>query len=357
MPLRPGWLRRVVMTTPSQLRAADSARAVSDAALGVLRRVRADDPDTESAVDRLELQLRLAAEEAVQGFEDESTVTEADLLATAASQLGIGLTALSAEVALSTPRDAATLESSSQDLGRLADALERPPQRPDWVQGFDADGAQPAGLADAAAAALDRMTSVAASVVTVVLDKALKPLVAKVPDGMQATLADWDIPGRIARWGLRAIRRSLDLLSRLIDSAAIERLRKQIDDVLSRLGQGEDRTVVAGWAIGADAVRAIPSVERSADGRAIGVRQLAELSERFDKLCDLLRRIAGLIVSIGPVLALLSVPHAGLIVPVGLILVVGAVLMLGRDYTGATDLPGSVLGVRLILEGKVDDGA
>lgn len=345
------------MTTPAQLRAADSARAVSDAALGVLRRVRADDPDTESAVDRLELQLRLAAAEAVQGFEDETAVTEVDLLATAASQLGIGLTALSAEAALATPRDAATLEDSSQHLGRLADVLERPAEQPDRVQGFDADAAEPAGLADAAVAALDRMTAAAAAAVTAVLDKTLKPLVAKVPDGMRTTIIDWDVPGRIARWGLRAIRRSLDLLSRLVDSTAIDRMRKQIDDVLGRLGRGEDRTVVAGWAIGADSVRPIAAVERSEEGRSRAVRQLADLSERFDKLCDLLRRIASLIVSIGPVLALFSVPHVAVITPIGLALVVGAVLMLGRDYTGATDLPGSVLGVRLVLEGRLDDRA
>ena len=345
------------MTTPTQLRAADSARAVRDAALGVLRRVRADAPDTEAAVDRLELQLRLAADEAVQGFDDETEVTEVDLLATAASQLGIGLTALSAEAALSAPRDAATLENSSQDLGRLADALERPADRPGWVQGFDADDAQPAGLADAAGAALDRMTAVAASVVTAVLDKTLKPLVAKVPDGMRTTMVDWDVPGRIARWGLRAIRRSLDLLSRLVDSAAIDRMRKQIDDVLGRLGRGEDRTVVAGWAIGADSVRAIAATERSDEDRSRAVRQLADLSERFDKLCDLLRRIANLVVSIGPVLALFSVPHVAVIIPIGLTLVIGAVLMLGRDYTGATDLPGAVLGVRLVLEGQLDGRA
>jgi len=57
------------------------------------------------------------------------------------------------------------------------------------------------------------------------------------------------------------------------------------------------------------------------------------------------------LVGLGGLLALLHVtlPHSLTVTTIGLALVLGAAVVIGRDYTGASDLPGRVRGVRLVL--------
>ena len=337
------------MIGQGELRAAESARGVSDAAAALLRRVRTNG-DAEEAVDRLELQLRAATDAAVQGFDDQTAVTDTDLLATAAAQLTIGLTAFAAESTLDGSSDAAEFAAATANLERLANALERPDPIGE-VQGFEQDGTPGDDLRTVASSSLTSMTSAACDVLNAVLDKTLRPLLSKVPDEIVTTVTEWDVPGRLARWGVRAVKRGFELLAMFVNSAAIERIRDQLDSVLGRLGHGEDQAVLTSWAIGADSVRDTAEVPRSATARATAIRDLGELAQRFGKLCELLRRIGLAVVSLGAVLALLHIAGTA-IVTAGLVLVIAAVLVLGRDYTGASDLPGPVVGVRLILEGR-----
>jgi hypothetical protein len=342
----------------SRTTAVEGARSIGNAASALLRTVGTDQGNLETSLERLELNAVRAVDQSTQRFDAGTSgePTEEDMLVVALSQLSIGNTLLAAESAVASPQQTDRLRSAVTELETMADALEAEDALPTLVQGFDTspDGSL-LGVVDAALAALDEMASTAADVATAVLDKALKPLVERVP----ATLRDLggelnlDIPGRLARWGLRAVRGGLDLLLQLVDLEAVERVRARIDQVLARLGQGEDSVVLAGWAIGADAVRAILSDRDPSQRteREALVRELAELTERFGRLCRLLRRIAVAVASLAATLALLHIalPQAVAVTTLGLVLVLAAVVVVGRDYTGASDLPGRVRGVRLLV--------
>lgn len=350
------------MESTARTNSVQDARSVGNAASALLRKVRSGQGDVETALDRLELNAVRAIESPVQGFDTGpgGQPTDEDVLAVALSQLGIGNTLLAAESAVASPEQTDRLESAVLALEGTADALEAEDAESALVQGFDTSpGGVPLPLVDAARTALDEMASTAAEVATAVLDKTLQPIVQRVPDPLPSLgeELDLDIPGRLTRWGLRAVRRGLDLLLRLVDLQAIERVRGRIDQVLARLGQGEDGTVLAGWAIGADAVRAsLTDRAPSEVGHSALVQELADLTERFLRLCRLLRRVAVVIAGLAATLALLhvTVPHALALTTLGLVLVLGAVVIVGRDYTGATDLPGRVRGVRLVV-GAVRD--
>jgi hypothetical protein len=201
------------------------------------------------------------------------------------------------------------------------------------------------------------MSSSAAVVLTAVLDKTLKPLLEKVPEGLSdlVSFLDEEASGRLLRWGLRAVRQGLDILLGLVDLPVVERVRNRIDEVLEQLGQGRDAAVVAGWAIGAVDVRpavAVAEMARPEHGRherLLG--DLSMLAERFSRLCALLRRIAVAVTGLATALAVAGVTaaHALAVTTLGLVLVLGALVVLGRDHTGSLDLPGRSRGVRLLL--------
>ena len=67
----------------------------------------------------------------------------------------------------------------------------------------------------------------------------------------------------------------------------------------------------------------------------------------------MLRRVAIAMVDLAATMAMLSVtiPHAALLTTSVLVLVIAAVVLLGREYTGAWDLPGPVRGVLLVATG------
>ena len=348
------------MTSSAVTDAVRDARSVGGAADAVLRAIRSN-RDPGPALDRLELQAARVVGDSVQGFDaDGAEPSEQDLLATAVTQLGIGTTLLHTEAAAAAPapapaRPVAELQSAVTTLERTADALEAQAAPAPLAQGFDTrPGGAPLPVADAALAALAEMAGAAADVATAILDRTLKPLVDRVPAALRDFGAelDLDIPGRLARWGLRAVRKGLDLLLRLVDLAAVERYRERLDAVLARLGQGEDAAVLTGWAIGVEEVRA--DLTASGAGRAVDealVAELARLADRFAELCRLLSKVAGLIAGLATALALFQVtlPHAAAVTAVGLVLVLAAAVALGRDYTGASDLPGRVHGVGVLL--------
>jgi hypothetical protein len=135
----------------------------------------------------------------------------------------------------------------------------------------------------------------------------------------------------------------------------VERARDRIDHVLERLGHGSDIALLTGWAIGTvDVSSQVAAGDPSATDIDL-VEQLADLAERYGRLCALLKRVAGIITGVAAVLALASiaVPHSAALMAAGLSLVLGAVIVLGRDFTGTSDLPGKVRGVRLLM---VDSG-
>lgn len=326
----------------------DSARSVAAAARALARTIRTGG-DVETAADRLELNARDAVDVSERGFGPEAAPSDDELLATALTQLSIGTALCEAQRALTTSTNADQLESASTSLDATADLMENLEAAPDELLGFDSGPDRSA--VEAGQSTLDSMGVAAAEVMAAMLNKLAKPIVDKVPEELKDHLSG-DLPGRVAGLALRAVRRGLDLLSRLVSLGLIEKIRADIDDVLARLGQGEDGAVLAGWVIGVPGVRA-KLTEPGGDSTADLRHQLDELAARFAKLCKLLRRIALVIAGLATTLAFIHItlPHAAAVTAVGLVLVVGTMIVLGRDYTGANDLPGPILGVRLLFEG------
>jgi hypothetical protein len=337
------------------IQAVDDARAVGTAAQAMLYAIRSGTGDLDAAVDWLEVNAVRIVGDPVNRFDAPGEPpSEEDLLALAASQLGIGTTLVAAEAAAESTRHADRLDVAITALEGTADSLEMDNAGPAVKQGFDtAPHGTPLDVRAAAYAALDEMAGGAAEVATAVLDNTLKPVVERIP-GPVRDLVDGlhlDVGGRLVRWGLRAVRRGLDLLQRLVDIDAIERVRARIDSVLERLGRNEDAGVLAGWAIGADAVRDEVARRNKPAERAELVAELADLTTRFVRLCGALRGVAIALAGLASVLALLQItlPHAGAITIAGLVLIIGATVVLGRDYTGSDDLPGRVRGVGILL--------
>jgi hypothetical protein len=318
---------------------ADNARSVAAAAKALARAVNAGG-DVESAARRLEQDARQALE--TPAFTVEEVLSEEDLLAMALAQLSIGNALAQAEHTLVTRKETARLDSASASLAATADLLENLDAPP---VGILSDDASSQTALQSGVSTLDTMATSAAEVVTATFNKLLE----KVPNDLRARL-DGDLPGKIAGLALRAVRAGFDLLQRLVSVDSIQRIRADIDDVIARLGHGEDTIVLAGWAIGATSVRL--GLAEPANGSAAELkRQLDDLTARYAKLCKLLRRVALVIAGLGGTLALIHVtlPHAAAVTVVGLVLVLGATILLGRDYTGANDLPGPIHGVRLLF--------
>ena len=336
--------------------AVSNARAVGNAATALARALKRDPAAVADAADELELQSTQAIELSQEGFDaDQPAATEEDRLALSVSSLGIGLALFSAEVSVANG-DPDRLVRSARLLEQHADELEAGSATAAGTEGFDTapDGVL-LGRAAAALAALDEMAASAAEVVTSVLDKAFKPLVDKLPEQVTGIVEqlDLDLGGRLARLGLRAVRRGLQLLMSVVDIGAVERARHRVDELLARLGSGEDAAVLAGWAIGVDSVR--ESIAGTADPSGTGheaiVQELAALAQRYASICASLKRVIALVVGLAGLLALLHVtlPHALVVTSVGLGLALGAAVVIGRDFTGASDLPGRVEGVLRVL--------
>ncbi len=342
--------------------AAAESRSVATAAASLLRSVQGRGGDLDNALDRLELQARRAIESPpVQGFDAAApdTVTDEDVMADALSQLSIGLTLVSAEAAVNQEEGVPHLDDAVSSLEATATVIESGGAAQAAVLGFDTapDGVL-LSLQDAAIQSLDEMSAAATDVATAILDKARKPLMKAVPEQLRdpiTTYAD-EVGGRLLRWGLRAVRKGLDLLLGLVDLALVERARDTIDQILAGLERDEDAETLMAFAIGAQAVRADlqrPADPSSEEAHRRLVTDLAGLADRFARLCVVLRRIASVIAGLTGVLLVvpIAVPHATPLTVAGLCIVLGAVVVLGRDYTGATDLPGRVLGVRLLVAG------
>lgn len=340
--------------------AAANSRAVALAASALLRSVREARADTETAADRLELQARRTIDSPVQGFDAAGEpATEEDVLSEALSQIGIGLTLVSAQSALEKPEGVAQLDASISSLESTAETIESGTGNGAGVHGFDtAPGGVLLPVPDAAIQSLDEMSASAAEVATGLLDKARQPLLLAIPEKLRDPIADHVSAhaGRLLRWGLRAVRRGLDLLLSMVDLTLVEKARDKLDQVLAGLQRGDDVRALMSVAIGAEGLRAAlaqaPKPEKDPQERRETVTRLAQLSERFGRLCGVLRQIAAVLAGLAGALALVSValPHATAVTLAGLSIVLGAVVILGRDYTGATDLPGRVRGVRLLVE-------
>jgi len=204
------------------------------------------------AAEQLELQATLAVDASVAGFDSsEGEAPEEDRLAASVSSFSIGFALVAAE-ASSSDGNADHLARAVELLERNTDELEAAGAPTPAADHFDTE---PGGVAlsphAAALAALDEMASSAADVATSILDQALKPLVDKLPDPVPDVVEQLqlNIGGRLASLGLRAVRSGLSLLLTLIDLHAVSQARDRINDLLSRLGQGNDPAVLTGWAM------------------------------------------------------------------------------------------------------------
>ena len=334
------------------------ARSVESAGWDLLHAIQRGD-DVADSVDELEVQAQRAVGTSVHGFEstEPGESDPADLLAMALSKLEMGNTLLAAQTALAGPTGAQQLRSAVQSLGGAADALELQAYASIEEHRFDAVQAKAMCVREAACAALDAMSASAADVATAVLDMTVKPVADRI-SGLWELLGDQelDIPGRLARWGLLAVRHGLALLVKVIDLGVVERARDQVDEVLARLGHGQDGLLLAAWAIGADSIRdRLAALPLPGDAALTGVAdELARLTQGWGKLCQLLRRVAMILAGLAGMLTLLHVvvPQAAVLTAGLLALVIAAVVVLGRDYTGACDLPGPVRGVLLLVTGE-----
>lgn len=336
--------------------AVETARSVASAAQALVAQLESGGSGVAIAVDRLEGRAAAAVQQPIQGFDAEGAGPSVeDVMASVVAQLGVGTTLLAAETATSGSGGTARLQASVVELGRTADAVEAAAASGSVVQGFDVrPGGKALSVMEAALAALAEMTTVAANVVTTILDKTLKPLLDRVPKDLLALGDEFglDVQGRLARWGVRAVRRALDLLQSLVSFPAVERVRGELDVLLDRLGRGEDAAAIVSWAIGADTIR--QELARTPPGAETSVAEvdaLAVLAAGFARICRHLRRAAMLLVGLAAALALftVTVPHAAALTAGGLVLVLSATVLIGRDYTGASDLPGPIHGIRPLL--------
>jgi hypothetical protein len=338
-----------------------NARSISGAADAFMRALGTGETNAERAADRLERQAESVMGDSVAAFDStqqgEAVPSDEELLAQSLSQFSIGLTLVAAESAASDGTRTEGLRDAIATLDRTAAAIEAGGSDESVVRGFDTHPhGERLSVHDAAFVALDEMAGTAATVTIALLSRTLKPLNEYLPGDLGNTLTklNTDIAGRFVPWGLRAVRSGLDLLLSMVDLPAVESVRNRIEQVLDKLGQGSDSAVLTGWAIGVEDVRhtldAAQVTEASAENDDL-VARLAELATRYSSLCKLLRQIAMVVTGLAAALALLNVtwPHSLAVTTACLVLVLGAVIVLGRDYTGASDLPGRVQGVRFLV--------
>lgn len=325
------------------------ARSVSSAARALARALDGRGTDTRTALDTLELHARRVVEDADRGFAAEAAPSDESLLREALIQFEVGATLCAAEKARA--GRTGDLTSAAAQLDQAADTMDNLDASASGLRGFDATTFT-ASTTDAALLALDEMAASASQVADKVLGKTFKPLLDKVPQELRDVLGEVAEPGGLLRWAMRAVRKGIELLTRLVDLPLLETARERVDDILARLGKGEDSAVIAGSVIGADGVRAwLHEAGPAPDGTTL-VGELADVAERYGRLCTLLGRVAVAITGLAALLAALQITmaHAAAITAVGLAMVLGVLVVLGRDHTGANDVPGGVRGVRLLIE-------
>ncbi|MCS7477442.1 hypothetical protein ACFFQW_22110 [Umezawaea endophytica] len=341
------------MDTTTNASSAESTRSVASAANTLVHAIRTDGYDVGLAFDRLESNAKRTVGDSTRGFAPVAEPSDQELLESALAQLSIGATLCVADGVLIDPARVGELQSAAASLAFTSDVLENVGRESGPIRGFDGTGDADRSVLEVARESLDSLSTAAAEVTTSLLDKTFRPVVDQVPTVLRDLVTDLDVatPSRLLTLALRAIRRGLSLLLRLADFTAVERLRADLDEVLTRLGRGEDGTVIAGWAIGATSVGKGLTEPVGAEKRLVA-RRLGDLVRTFDKVCTILGRIAVVITGLAGVLALVQItlPQAAALTSTGLVLVLAALVLAGRDHTGATDLPGRVRGVRLLVE-------
>lgn len=327
------------------------ARSVSSAARALARALDGRGTDVRTALDTLELHARRVVEDAERGFADDAAFSEESLLQEALVQLEVGATLCAAEQAQA--GRTGELTSAAAQLDQAADAIDTLDGSVSELRGFDA-ATFTGNAGDAALLALDEMAAAAGEVAAKVLGDTFKPLLDKVPQELRDLLGGLAEPAGLLRWAMRAVRKGIDLLTRLVDLPVLETAGQRVDEVLERLGKGEDGTVIAGSVIGADAVRArLREIGPVADSGTL-VQELADVAERYGRLCTLLGRVAVAVTGLSAVLAVLQITlaHAAAITTAGLAVVLCVLVVLGRDHTGASDVPGGVRGIRVLIEDR-----
>lgn len=325
------------------------ARSVSSAARALARALDGRGTDTRTALDTLELHARRIVEDADRGFAPEASPSDEALLQEALIQFEVGATLCAAEQARA--GRTSDLTAAAAQLDQAADTIDHLDSSVSGLRGFDA-ATFTESATDAALLALEEMAASASEVAGKVLGKTFKPLLDRVPQELRDLLGDLVQPEGLLRWAMRAVRKGIELLTRLVDLPVLETARDRVDDVLARLGKGEDGAVIAGSVIGADTVRAWLADAGPAPEDPALVGELAGVAERYGRLCTLLGRVAVAVTSLAALLAALqiTVAHAAAITATGLGIVLCALVVLGRDHTGANDLPGGVRGVRWLIE-------
>ena len=334
------------------------ARAVALAAASFARAGHGGDGERFAlASDRLEFH----AERAMSRADPGPVESDEEVLAVALSRMGIGTTLLAAD-SYGRSRGAHVRERSvalDVAVGALegtADDLEAQQREPESLRGFDAapDG-EPLDVLGAVLAALDEMVEAAVGVVEVVWEKTAGAVISRLPEGLGDIVESFvsDTAGVLVRCGLRAVRGALDLLLRLVDVPTVERLRDVLDGLLERWADGVDPGVLLGSVIGADDVR-----DRMAAGvpdpglvRDDVVGELGATTARYVRLCRMLRGTAVVAVGIGTYAAGAGAGVPAVVAGTGavLLVVLAATVVLGRDHTGATDLPGRTRSVQVLV--------
>jgi hypothetical protein len=361
----------------------ESARAVLDVARLLEESISAGgEPDAYAleALERVAVQELEGVEAAGrQGFESFGTGTDeerlagaVDCLTAAFAQVSIGNTLLAAGKAAGEETgaaDPAQFSAAVSELADTADVLDAVGARDaQQRQGFEAGTASPS--VDAAVEQLrataervsEQIAGAAAATVTAAIDESIKLVPEKWRDAAQKIGDKFDLgehAGRLVRLGLRAVRRALELFTRLFPADALTKARDQVQVLYDRLASKEPAPATVGWMIGVEDVREYLkafTAGTAVDRLDLATAEVERLGAKFTDVGELATglvkgiALAGALVGgLSLVFASFGVPHLALVMAGALAVVVAGVLLFAMDYVGDRPVLGTVRGVKLVV--------
>jgi hypothetical protein len=169
-----------------------------------------------------------------------------------------------------------------------------------------------------------------------------------------------DLPkiGRLFRQGIEKLAGAVNALIRLLGGQALEQIKARVEKIWQDVKNGEYITRVLEWAFEIDATRGYIAEMLALDGltqEALDAASdaVAKLAAGFKENMAMARGIAAAIGLAGTVLALtpLAGPQLALLAASAYVAILAGIVLIGMDYTDASQLLQRVRGVREIAAG------